>query len=314
MLTLLYHNVLSAPADDLPVAAHQVTLATFRRHIHYFRKNLLHPLEAHEQLVRGKLPRGILVTFDDGAAGIVEAGQALAEAGAVGVAFICPGALHSGLWFYQLADALTRATVARLKWSRWDLPLTGNRETRTAYALLSGHLFDLAPVTRSACMTEIITALQLSPKMPHPALTTLDEQGLRKAVLTGGLIFANHSWSHPNLLKLSEPELNQEVQAAQDWLDRAGLPYLPWFAFPRGEHDGRVREIVSRFCPISFAATAQEREPGVLPRTYICELDANPVRFLAKTAWEGGFRRRFLSFGNVRPQPNGQLAQSHNPE
>jgi hypothetical protein len=304
VLTLLYHNVLCAPADDLPVARKQVTIETFRRHLHRFRKNLLHPSKVHDQLTRGQIPRGVLVSFDDGAAGIIEAGQALAEIGAVGVAFICPGAVKNGLWFYQLADALVKTTLSRLQWSRFDLPVTSPSEKHAAYKVLSRELFDLKEGSRrEACLADIKSALRISPGKPAPSLTTLDELTLRHAANTGGLLFANHSWSHPNLIKLPSDELKYEIEAAQAWLECSGLPVLPWFAFPRGNHDARVRKMVARYCAVSFGANAHEHESDVQPRTYICELDANPIRFFAKTACEGRFRRRFLCFRNKQLLP-----------
>ena len=312
MLTLLYHNVLCAPADDLPVARKQVTIETFRQHMFHFRKNLLHPADVHQQLVKGKVPPGILISFDDGAKGVIEAGRALSEIGAAGVAFICPGAVKKGLWFYQLADALAKTTVSRLQWLEFDLPVTLPSQKREAYGVLSRELFDLASASRDACLTEIKSALQTPPARPAPSLATLDEDTLCRAANTGGLIFANHSWSHPNLVKLPSAELNYEVEAAQAWLESSGLPVLPWFAFPRGNHDARVRKVVSRFCAVSFGANAYEHEADVQPRTYICELDANPIRFIAKTAWEGRLRRRFLSFGNKQVLPLPQLVRKEN--
>jgi Polysaccharide deacetylase len=312
VLTLLYHNVLCAPADDLPVARKQVTIETFRRHLYRFRKNLLHPSKVHDQLTRGQIPRGVLISFDDGAAGIIEAGQALAETGAVGIAFICPGAVKKGLWFYQLADALARTMVSRLQWSGFDLPVTLPSEKREAYGVLSRELFHLPAVSRDACLTEIKSVLQIPPAKPVPPLATLDEDTLCRAANTDGLIFANHSWSHPNLVKLPFAELEYEVEAAQAWLEASGLPVLPWFAFPRGNHDARVRKMVARYCAVSFGASAYEHEADVQPRTYICELDANPIRFIAKTAWEGRLRRRFLSFGNKQVRALPQLVRKEN--
>jgi peptidoglycan/xylan/chitin deacetylase (PgdA/CDA1 family) len=294
MLTLLYHNVLTDPGDGLPVAAHQVTIQTFRRQIHRLRDRLVHPLEVHDQLRHGKKPRGVLITFDDGASGIEDAARVLAEVGTPGVAFICPGALTDGLWFYRLADSIVRATVPRLRWRQFDLSLAQVVEQCKAYATLSKELFDWSPSIRDEGLAEIEAAAELPDDVPHAALTTIDEAGVRRAAKTGGLFFANHSWSHPNLVKLSRAELTQEIEAAQCWLESSALPVIPWFAFPRGNHNAGVTRLVTQFCPVVFGASAREREPRVLPRTYIQEADSNPVRFGAKTAWEGRLRRYLI--------------------
>jgi hypothetical protein len=289
LLTLLYHNVLTDPAN-IPIAESQVTLKTFTRHMIRFRRRLLHPGEVHDQLVRGKVPDGILVTFDDGAAGIVDAGRTLAKLGRVGVAFVCPGALRSGLWFYRLADGLTRSTVPRVRCRRYDLLLVTAMDRFSAYRLLSKELFDMSSSQRDDLLRDLLNELRLPPGNPPPALRTLDEAGLRLAAQTGGLVFANHSWSHPNLVSLAGAELTYEVENAQSWLKSSGLPTVPWFAFPRGTHDERVRQEVARSCPVAFGASAREQDQSVLPRTALCELDSNPLRFALKTVWGGRLR------------------------
>lgn len=293
MLTLLYHNVVTDRAR-LPVANSQVTLETFSRHVHKYRRHLLHPAEVHEQLLRGKVPDGLLVTFDDGAAGIIEAGRVLAQLGTAGVAFVCPGALSSGLWFYRLADGLSRATVPQLIYRGHNLPLSTSTNRFAAYRTLSTELFDVASALRDERLAEILDGLMLPAGNPDPALAILDQSGLQRAAETGGLFFANHSWSHPNLVKLTATELDFEIAAAHSWLLASGLPVLPWFAFPRGTHDARVRRAVSNVCPIAFGASAREPEPQILPRTYLCQADANRLRFAVKTAWRGRFRQHFL--------------------
>ncbi|MEP7294389.1 MAG: polysaccharide deacetylase family protein, partial [Chloroflexota bacterium] len=85
MLTLLYHNILTQPADDLPLASYQVTLAQFRQQITRLRSRLLDPRDVQEAILRGRRPDGVLITFDDGASGVLDASHALAEIGAVGL-------------------------------------------------------------------------------------------------------------------------------------------------------------------------------------------------------------------------------------
>jgi peptidoglycan/xylan/chitin deacetylase (PgdA/CDA1 family) len=291
MLTLLYHNVLKEPAGDLPVASNQVLRPTFQRQIDRFRGHILHPLEANEDLKRGRTPRGLLVTFDDGAAGIAEAARLLAEAGTAGVAFICPGAFSKGIWFYRLADQLVRTRMERILWRGLALSLTQTSDRRRAYSILSKELFDLAPSVRDEALAEIEAALVVTSGEPHPALATLDEAGVRRATESGGLVLANHTWSHPNLVKLSSSELNCEIDSAQSWLRGSRLPYVPWFAFPRGLYDDRVRRKAAEYCPVLFGASSRENGPDVLPRTYICELDANRLRFGVKTALGGRLRQ-----------------------
>jgi peptidoglycan/xylan/chitin deacetylase (PgdA/CDA1 family) len=289
LLTLLYHNLVSSPVTGLPVAGAQVSVETFAAQIRKFRRQLLHPKEAHDQLIKGKSPRGVLVTFDDGAEGITTAGEILAEAGGVGVAFVCPGSLDSGVWFYRLADTLCRSKRSAINWQKQVVPIGNAAEKRAAYKLISTHLFDLSPEERERWLSEVLVSLSPVQGDPHPALRTHDEQGLRKAAATGGLVFANHSWSHPNLTSLRDVSLKKEIEHAHDWLESSGLPTVNWFAFPRGKYDQRVRDAVRRVCPLAFGASPLDRD--VLPRVGLYAADRNPMRLRLKTMFEGRFMR-----------------------
>jgi len=293
MLTLLYHNILCAPEDRWPVAYRAVTLSIFEGHVRRLRKHLLHPAEVHEQIVKGREPKGVLITFDDGASGILEAARVLARHGKTGVAFVCPGAVKEGLWFYRLGDALVRASQERLRWQEHDLSLGTASDRRRAYKTLSTYLFPLPARDRDAQLSEIIAQAQPVGEGPHPNLTILDEEGLRRTAETGGMIFANHTWSHPNLTTLPPEELSREIGDAEAWLQVSGLPTLPWFAFPRGEHDARVREAVAQAGLVAFAATPYEPVPSVWPRTGLYAMDGHPLRFALKTAFGGRLLRLY---------------------
>jgi peptidoglycan/xylan/chitin deacetylase (PgdA/CDA1 family) len=291
MLTLAYHNVLSGDARGVPTAGNQVRIDTLREHLRRLRSRLLHPADVHQQLLRGKAPRGVMITFDDGAAGLIDAAKVLAEAGAVGVAFICPGALKAGLWFYELANILLRTRVGLLAWRGLRLPASTLNDRERAYDALSPILFDSPARHREKALAEIRAQARVDGAESHPALSTLDEEGARLVAETGAIIFANHSWSHPNLVSLNGRDLSYEVEAAQSWLASSGLPFLPWFAFPRGAHDARVRKEVSRHCRFAFGASMNEQTAEVLPRALVYDLDANPMRFRLKTVLEGRLRR-----------------------
>jgi hypothetical protein len=241
--------------------------------------------------MHGIVPRGVLITFDDGADGIEYAAEVLAEVGEAGVAFICPGAVKSGLWFYRLADSIVRATTSLLRLRDLTLPIAQPTEKCKAYAVVSKRLFDLPPAVRSEYLEEIETGLSVTSREPHPAIRAIDKAGVQRTAQTGGMLFANHSWSHPNLVKMSTTDLTYEIEAAQNWLVNSGLPVVPWFAFPRGNYDERVNGLLAGIYPVLFGAQAREPDPRVLPRTYIQEADSNPLRLGAKTAWEGRLRR-----------------------
>jgi len=286
MLTLMYHNILQQPADDLPIAGHQITRWSFQRQVERLRSQVLHPFEAHARLRQGQRREGVVLTFDDGALGLLEASRILAEYGCVGVAFVCPDAFKNGLWFYKLADALVRTNCAALKWRGQTWRLASSQERRRAYHDLSSRLFDCHPKQRDRSLIELWDSLNVPVGPPHPALTVMNEERLREMVRAGGMVLANHSWSHPNLVKLSSEEYREEIDSAQKWLENSGLPFVPWFAFPQGVHNAPTREAVRLFRLRGFGAGMIE-PIDVLPRAGIYSMDANSWRFRAKTAIDG---------------------------
>lgn len=286
MLTLMYHNILQESADDLPIAGQQITRSSFRQQVERLRSQVLHPFEADARLRAGQRAEGVVLTFDDGAAGLLEASRILAEFGCVGVAFVCPGAFQNGLWFYKLADALVRTKCAAVEWHRQSWPLTSLRERRRAYCDISCKLFDCPPKQRDQFLIEVWNSLTVPVGNPHPALTVMNEELLREMVGTGGMVLANHSWSHPNLVRLSIEEHREEIDSAQRWLEHSGLPFVPWFAFPQGVHDAPTREAVRLFRLRGFGAGMVEPN-DVLPRAGIYRMDASYWRFRAKTAIDG---------------------------
>lgn len=289
MLTLLYHNILDVPRDEWPVSYRQITAATFRTQVRRLKKHLLSPQAVADDLARGKRPRGVLLTFDDGAGGILRAAEILAEEKACGVSFVCPGTLQSGLWFYRLGDALARTNATQLEWEGAVLPLTSPKEKRTAYKAVSPVLFTLSPAKRDARLAEVIT--QLAPVGETPKeLSILDEAGLRAATATGGMVLANHSWTHPDLTQLAPEEMASEIEKTARWLETSGLPNLPWLAFPRGVHNAAVREEAAKKHPVVFGASTYEVAP-VIPRCYLCESDADSRRFALKTVADGAIYR-----------------------
>ncbi|MCI0717975.1 MAG: polysaccharide deacetylase family protein [Acidobacteria bacterium] len=286
----MYHNVLAQPADDLPIAGHQVTCRSFQLQVERLRPHILHPFEAHDQLCKGYRPQGVVLTFDDGALGLLDAARILAHYGCVGVAFVCPDAFQNGLWFYKLADGLVRTTSGVLKWGRQQWPLRSAHERRWAYEEISERLFVCPAKVRDQSLAELWDSLQVPAGVPHPALTIMNEPLLRQMVQTRGMVLANHSWSHPNLVMLSSDEYRQEIGAAQRWLEASGLPFVPWFAFPQGVHDAQTRDAV-RLCRLRGFGAGMVEPNDVLPRAGIYRMDANPWRFRAKTAVEGRLLR-----------------------
>ena len=181
-----------------------------------------------------------------------------------------------------------RSKAEVLEWEQAALPLTSLSEKRAAYQLLSDALFELEPERRDAKLGALVENLQPFEFETHPSLTIMNEADLHQAAATGAMIFANHSWSHPNLASQSDDDQRREIELAKSWLDHSSLPTLPWFAFPRGQYNAKTVEQVAQFCPMMFGMYPKERNAHVLPRVAINRMDQNLMRFRLKTILDGG--------------------------
>jgi peptidoglycan/xylan/chitin deacetylase (PgdA/CDA1 family) len=68
---------------------------------------------------------------------------------------------------------------------------------------------------------------------------------LDSATCLPGITLAAHTWSHPNLTRLEDAALDEQLQRPLAWL-RAAYPRvtIPWISFPYGLEDDRVRRRV----------------------------------------------------------------------
>lgn len=288
MITLMYHNLVARRQPDRPEVSYQVTVDSFAWQVGRLARHILDPDEANRELQgSSKSPEGFVLTFDDGAAGLLAGIDTLRAHQARAVVFICPGQLEQGLWCYRLAHFLTASPVKSLQWggASWSLP----RQRMSAHRALIDELQRLSHPLREAALSELNALLRAPPGLPPPDLRIADERMLRTMAQSGCFLFANHSWSHSNLAFLPPAAAEEEIDAAQRWLESSGLPRVPWFAFPHGGSNDRVVDIVRSRGLVPFGASARVSHPDVRSRVGIYSPDSRRWRFEAKLWW---FRRR----------------------
>ncbi|MGY1681937.1 glycosyltransferase [Geodermatophilus sp. SYSU D01176] len=117
-----------------------------------------------------------------------------------------------------------------------------------------------------------------------PPLRLLDAEGLRR-LRDQGVEIGGHSRTHPLLPALAPDEIAAEVNGCVDDLDGLGLGPVRFYAYPYGESDSHVAEVVRSADLVAF-----DVRPGVMtaetdlrhvPRLEIVRAD-DGVRFLAK--------------------------------
>jgi peptidoglycan/xylan/chitin deacetylase (PgdA/CDA1 family) len=93
-----------------------------------------------------------------------------------------------------------------------------------------------------------------------------------------GIEFGAHSRSHPDLTKLSEPELKSEISGSRDDLSSLlGSPVIT-FAYPYGDFNHSVYSVVRKHFAMAFTVqegmNSIESDPHLLCRAYIGPSDS----------------------------------------
>lgn len=221
VLVLGYHNV--APHGVTPVGDRSLHLPRVA-----FARQLDALLETHDVVALDTLlhtdtnaPRArplAVITFDDAYVGAMTAGvEELAARDLPATVFVAPSFLGGGsFWWDAIAgsDDLDPAL-------REDALGAGrgiDREVR-ALAEIRG-VRAVEPPTWARCASET---------------------DLVAAIASSRLTLASHTWSHPNLTRLTDAELASELEQPREWLDRFGDRMLPIVSYPYGLADDRVQ-------------------------------------------------------------------------
>jgi peptidoglycan/xylan/chitin deacetylase (PgdA/CDA1 family) len=88
-------------------------------------------------------------------------------------------------------------------------------------------------------------ALTFSPNGINPGWDTVAPR-LRPLVEAGQVQIANHTWSHPSLVKVGDGRIRAEIERNEEWIQRTfGTTARPWFRPPYGAHSARTDGIAA---------------------------------------------------------------------
>ena len=83
-----------------------------------------------------------------------------------------------------------------------------------------------------------------------------------------GMEIANHTWTHPDLTKISDEQIRDEIQRTDDILTQlSGHSTKPLFRFPYGARDNRVAKIVNEMGYRSIYWTVDSLDSVGVPKT-----------------------------------------------
>ena len=217
-LILAFHNVLGPgrpPIGDRPL---HLPLEEFERFVD--RLASTHDIIALDGIrSRQNRPRPqAVLTFDDAYAGAIQFGlPALVARGIPATVFVAPGLLgRPACWWDQLADPRTGLDAATRTYALDVLRGEEDRILRNAEGMRPTDTGDLNDC-RIATEAELARAASLP-----------------------GITLGAHSWSHPNLARLSPEELSAELTRPLAWLEERYCVARPWLAYPYGLSSPRV--------------------------------------------------------------------------
>jgi peptidoglycan/xylan/chitin deacetylase (PgdA/CDA1 family) len=161
-----------------------------------------------------------VITFDDAYLGALTAGvHELAKRGLPATIFVSPGLLASVPWWDSLAEPAHGIVPEELRTHALDA--------------LSGKT-DL-----------VFASVPAKPATLKPPRIGTDAE-LSTAASKSGINLGSHSWSHPNLCKLDESELQAELDRPLEWLRSRFASFVPWLSYPYGIQNERVQRAAEK--------------------------------------------------------------------
>lgn len=232
---LLYHDI--SPSESDYVAGLDCTTApdVFRLHLTYVKAH--YAVVDLLTLASGQAPPGaVAITFDDGYASLhSHAFPILQELGLPATVFLTTDVVGNRdlVWVNELVFALRRAPAKAMACVRRHFTVPkGTNAVQTVSALRLSY----DPAAMTALLAELREELCL-PLVEHAqrAALYLDHVQIRE-MAASGVLFGNHTATHPNLERLTEPEQVAEIKSANQVLCQF-LPEPPRaFSYPFGHH------------------------------------------------------------------------------
>jgi peptidoglycan/xylan/chitin deacetylase (PgdA/CDA1 family) len=221
-LVLAYHNVV--PDASLPMGDRSLHLR--RRDFAAQLDSLIrtHDVVPLPRLLdgsgRGKRPLAS-ITFDDAYVGAVTLGVAeVVSRRLPATIFVAPAFVNGGTFWWDAIAEGQGALDSSLR-SRALNEFRGiDAEVREGLEMLGLH----------------------ASSSIDPSATVASLSQIRAAADQPGITFGAHTWSHPNLTRLTSSELTDELVRPLEWL-RSHVPAsIAWLAYPYGLFDARVAQ------------------------------------------------------------------------
>ncbi len=283
-----FHRVLAEPDPLLPL---EPDARTFDRILGWIgaQFRVLDPLEACDRLFDGTLPsRPAVLTFDDGYRdNCTVALPILQRHGMKAAFFIATGFLDGGVMFNdRVIEAVRRCDRRSLLMpgAGEALGLGDDAQRRVAIDRILAAIKHLPPDERMRRVLEIEHAAGVGP--PSGAMMRADDV---VALHRSGMRVGGHTRTHPILLRLDDPDAEEEIAGGLDDLASILGERMSLFAYPNGkpgsdfgpQHVAMVERSGVRYAFTTLAGGAvRASAPLLLPRFTPWD----------RTRWHFGFR------------------------
>lgn len=222
-IVLAYHNIVPEGEAVCGDTSLHLPQREFARQLDLIRRtHEIVPLATLLQPRTGpaRRPRAV-ITFDDACQGAVTAGVAeLVSRGLPATVFVAPAFLGGrSFWWDALSGSRGEGLPAEIRTHALDA-LAGRDDDVRAWAGRE--------------------QLPLRSIPEHQTCAT--EEQLRALDRLEGITLGSHTWSHPNLTRLSDAELEGELLRPLSWLSERFRQVIPWLAYPYGLASDRVRK------------------------------------------------------------------------
>jgi peptidoglycan/xylan/chitin deacetylase (PgdA/CDA1 family) len=69
---------------------------------------------------------------------------------------------------------------------------------------------------------------------------------LRRLIAAGQVQIGNHTWAHPDLVRLGAAAIREQIERNEEWIEKTfGITARPWFRPPYGNHNAEVDGIAA---------------------------------------------------------------------
>ncbi len=195
---------------------------------------------------RGETPlprKAVLITFDDACSDFAQHAWPALQARQLPVTVFVPTAYpdqpQRRFWWDRLYVAIWHGNAARIDTAYGQWELNTDEQRRRAYRALRDQVKQLPHETAMRLVDEIVLAQQA----PSPPASVLGWDDLRE-LASQGVTLAPHTQTHPLLTQVSSEQARAEIVGSRDDLRREIGEVLPVFAYPGGQSNSAVTQIM----------------------------------------------------------------------